>query len=115
MDQKTDAAANERTALDEFLGRESSTERARMLRKFGPIAGIVLLALLAWFIFGSHRSQQPNYATAPAQRGDLQVKVSATGNLQPTNEVEVGSELSGLITEVNVDNNDRVEKGQVLA
>jgi len=45
----------------------------------------------------------------------LRVTVSATGNLQPTSEVEVGSELSGLVTEVNVDNNDRVTRGQVLA
>ncbi|MGB7904275.1 MAG: efflux RND transporter periplasmic adaptor subunit, partial [Steroidobacteraceae bacterium] len=54
-------------------------------------------------------------STTPVQRGDLRVTVSATGNLKPTNEVEVGSELSGLVTEVNVDNNDRVTKGQVLA
>jgi HlyD family secretion protein len=49
------------------------------------------------------------------QRGDLRVTVSATGNLQPTNKVEVGSELSGLVTEVGVDNNDQVTRGQVLA
>ena len=60
-------------------------------------------------------TSQPNYATAPVQRGDLRVTVSATGNLQPTNKVEVGSELSGLVTEVNVDNNDVVAKGDVLA
>ncbi len=41
--------------------------------------------------------------------------VSATGNLQPTNKVEVGSELSGIVTQVLVDENDRVKKGQVLA
>jgi HlyD family secretion protein len=45
----------------------------------------------------------------------LVVKVSATGNLQPTNKVEVSSELSGIVTEVLVDENDRVNKGQVLA
>src|SRR3546814_13546574 len=41
--------------------------------------------------------------------------VSATGNLKPINQVDVGSEHSGLITDVYVDVNDRVTKGQVLA
>src|SRR3546814_16422663 len=49
------------------------------------------------------------------ERGDLTVTVSATGNLKPINQVDVGSEQSGLITDVYVDVNDRVTKGQVLA
>jgi len=50
-----------------------------------------------------------------ARTGTLVVEVSATGNLQPTNQVDVGSELSGIIERVYVDENDRVKKGQVLA
>jgi len=45
----------------------------------------------------------------------LSVSVSATGKLAPTNQVEVGSELSGLVTKVVVDVNDRVTKNQPLA
>jgi HlyD family secretion protein len=45
----------------------------------------------------------------------MEVKVTATGNLAPTNEVSVGSELSGLIDTVHVDVNDRVNRGQTLA
>ena len=55
------------------------------------------------------------YVTEEVQRGNLVVTVSATGRLQPTNQVDVGSELSGTIAEVLVDDNDRVRKGQVLA
>ena len=55
------------------------------------------------------------YTTAEVTRGDLTVIVTATGTLQPTNTVEVGSELSGIIKSVEVDFNDRVEVGQVLA
>jgi HlyD family secretion protein len=105
----------ERSALDEFLGRQPASERVQQLRKAAPVLGLLLLAGLAALYFTGRRSDQPSYATTPVQRGDLRVTVSATGNLQPTNEVEVGSELSGLVTEVNVDNNDRVTKGQVLA
>ena len=57
----------------------------------------------------------PSYRTEPATIGTLVVTVSATGNLQPTNQVEVGSELSGIVEAVLVDDNDRVKKGQVLA
>ena len=85
---------------------------------FRPLTiGAVLLALallLAWFLLHDADSAA-QYATAPVERGDLRVTVSATGNLQPTNEVDVGSELSGIITEVMADNNDRVSRGQVLA
>ena len=105
----------ERSTLDEFLGRQPASARMRLLRKAAPVIGLLLLAGLAFLYFAGRKSDQPNYATTPVQRGELRVTVSATGNLQPTNEVEVGSELSGLVTEVNVDNNDQVKKGQVLA
>jgi HlyD family secretion protein len=55
------------------------------------------------------------YLTEPARLGNLAVTVSATGNLEPTNQVEVGSELSGTVRQVEVDYNDRVKVGQVLA
>lgn len=57
----------------------------------------------------------PVYVTTPVARGDLQVRVSATGTLRPTNTVDVGSELSGLVETVLVDDNAHVKKGQVLA
>jgi HlyD family secretion protein len=55
------------------------------------------------------------YKTQAATQGSLTVSVTATGNLQPTNTVTVGSELSGIIKTVEVDYNDRVTVGQVLA
>lgn len=103
------------TRLDEFLGRRSVTPGARRMRRIAFIALAALVAAaFAWWLFG-RGEDAPGFATAPVQRGDLRVTVSATGNLQPTNEVEVGSELSGLVTEVTVDNNDRVTRNQVLA
>lgn len=75
--------------------------------------GIVLVVLGLLFLRGS--GDKPQYDTAAIVRGDLRVLVSATGNLAPTNEVEVGSELSGIVSKVHVDNNDRVVQGQVLA
>ena len=60
-------------------------------------------------------SAAPRFRTEPASIGMLVVTVSATGNLQPTNQVDVGSELSGIVDQVFVDENDRVKKGQLLA
>jgi len=55
------------------------------------------------------------YETEPVTRGDLVETVTATGTLVPVNEVEIGSEISGTIRSVNVDFNDRVTNGQILA
>jgi len=65
----------------------------------------------------SHRggTSGPVYVTEPAVKGDLVVTVTATGTVYPTNQVEVSSELSGIIRKVLVDHNDTVKAGQVVA
>ncbi len=78
------------------------------------------LAAGAFFWFQEQRQQrsaeaQIEYRTEIVRRGDLVVTVTATGSLQPTNQVAVGSELSGNIQEVLVDWNEEVQEGQVLA
>ncbi|MFC2968592.1 efflux RND transporter periplasmic adaptor subunit [Acidimangrovimonas pyrenivorans] len=60
-------------------------------------------------------SAEVSYVTEPATRGPLTVTVTATGTVQPTNQVTISSELSGTLAEVDVDFNDQVTKGQVLA
>ena len=101
--------------LDEFLGRSPLTARARLLRKAGLGLGALLLLFGLYRLIFGHGAAPVRYDTTAVRRGNLSVAVSATGNLQPTNEVQVGSEISGLITEVLVDNNQTVRKGQVLA
>ena len=80
------------------------------------LAGAALLAVAAYLLWRpAEDSALPRFQTESASQGDLTVTVSASGTLAPTNEVEVGSELSGIIDKVLVDVNDRVRKGQVLA
>jgi len=57
---------------------------------------------------------QPQYVSQAVQRGDITLTVMANGTLQPTRSISIGSELSGMVSEVFVDVNDRVKKGQVL-
>ena len=79
------------------------------------IAGaILLIAALAWFWLSSG-GEAYTYTTAPVTVGDLIVYVTATGSLEPVNEVEVGTEVSGTVRTVHADFNDRVRVGQVLA
>ncbi len=56
-----------------------------------------------------------SYQTTPVARGDLTVEVTATGTLQPLTQVEVSTELSGVVRDVPVEENQRVAKGDVLA
>ena len=59
-------------------------------------------------------STAPVYVTEPVAKGNLTLSITASGTLQPTRSVNIGSELSGTVLRVLVDVNDRVKKGQVL-
>ena len=56
-----------------------------------------------------------SFSTEAVTVDDLVVTVTATGTLEPTNKVDVGSEISGKIEAVTADFNDQVSEGQVLA
>lgn len=103
----------EKEKLEVFLGAPAS--RPWWKRPTTIVVGVVLLILLLLLSRCFSSEAAGGYATETVRRGDLSVTVSATGNLQPTNQVEVGSEQSGLVTQVFVDNNDRVVRGQPLA
>lgn len=77
---------------------------------------LVIAAAGAGGYFWYAQSPTPvSYATVPAERGNLVVEVTATGTLQPLTQVDVSSELSGVMRSVAVEENARVARGQVLA
>lgn len=81
-------------------------------------ATLLAVAVLAasWLIpTGSGANTENHFVTEPVRTGDLVVTVTATGQIEPRNQVEVGTEISGTIKTVTVDNNDIVKKGMVLA
>lgn len=100
--------------IQQVLGLQKPRQRTRK-RVVTAFVLILLAAGIAWLLLrpGQDASAM-NYVTMPAETGSLVVTVSATGNLQPTNQVDVGSELSGTIETVLVKENDQVTKGQVL-
>ena len=78
---------------------------------------LVLLIITSVAVYSFSRTSQDKtiYVTSPLKVQDLTTTVSATGNLEPTNTIDVGIEVSGTIDQVLVDYNDRVKSGQVLA
>jgi HlyD family secretion protein len=78
-------------------------------------AAALVVVVAAVLIRSSSRGATPAFRTQEVTRADLTVTVSASGNLQPINKVDVGSEVSGTIESIFVDDNDHVQKGQVLA
>ncbi len=93
------------------LGREKSSRwRWRLVLAF-----VFVSALLLWLWLDDDSDSTFSYRTADVERGDLTLMVTATGNLQPLNQVEVGSEVSGTIASVPVDFNNKIRINQVLA
>jgi HlyD family secretion protein len=103
----------DKAELEDFLGAPVAKPWYR--RPIFIVGIVVLLALIFLLARCFTGAGEGGYATETVRRGNLQVTVTATGNLQPTHEVQVGSEQSGLVTQVFVDNNDRVTQGQPLA
>lgn len=99
--------------LDDFLGVKPQPAWRRYVKWVGTGLVLIIVLFVLARCFGG--SSDPEYTTAKVERGHLVTTVSATGKLAPTNQVTVGSQLSGLVIKVLVDVNDRVAAGQALA
>jgi HlyD family secretion protein len=83
-------------------------------RKLWFAIGAAIVLVLA-FVFLRPKSDTTDYRTAEVDRGAITRVVSATGTLEPLVSANVGSTVSGPVTEVLVDYNSQVQVGQVLA
>jgi HlyD family secretion protein len=91
-------------------------ERPSPWKRWVKWVALGLIAIIVLFsIFGRSGGADTRYVTQEVVSGDLRVTVTATGNLEPRNQVDIGSELSGTIRTVSADVNDEVKAGQVLA
>src|SRR5512143_2460046 len=102
--------------IEAVLGLDRPKTRLQRWRTPLVIGALAMAALLLYLLWGTGGSNSGiNYVTEPVTRGALTVTVNATGTVQPTNEVEVSSELSGIVRTVLVDYNSKVTIGQTLA
>jgi HlyD family secretion protein len=81
------------------------------------LAGVLVLVLLivTYLLFGTTFSKDASYTYVTITRGNLESAISCSGTLSPVTQVEVGTQVSGIIDKVYADFNDRVHKGQIIA
>ncbi len=93
-----------------------STKRGKSKKKVVWILALVaIVAIVAFFAMQKFSKPPMRFITQNPTIGEINQDVSATGTLSPTDTVEVGSQISGTLSEVLVDVNDEVKKGQTLA
>lgn len=112
MDTQTNVSTSD---VANTLSYSSGGEPGPLKRNAKWIALAAIAALALYFFFGRGERGATTYTTEDVRKGDITVTVTATGNLEPRNQVDIGSELSGTMRLVNVDVNDEVKQGQVLA
>jgi len=97
------------------------SHRPRPARRRSKTLSIAIVAVLvaaagAWYLHQRQASADAgSWRTVEVEEGDIRVAISATGTLSAISTVVVGSQISGQVTEVLVDFNDKVEQGQVIA
>ncbi len=116
MDQivaRTRPPASPDIAASLALGeRRPARRRSRWIALFILLAGLAAAGWWSWSRQGS--VPEPAYVTAPVERADITVQVTATGTLQPVTQVDVSSEQSGVVRTVEVNENQWVARGDVL-
>jgi HlyD family secretion protein len=101
--------------------RNSPTSLVKVRRKKSKkwlyaIAALVVVGVASWFLFFKGEAAQVTIIRfAAVDKGDIVKSVTATGTLQATTTVQVGSQVSGTIKALHADFNTRVKKGDLIA
>src|ERR671923_1450722 len=77
--------------------------------------GAALVLVIIFAAFALNHKKPANYFTEKVDRGDIRDVVQATGTINAVTTVQVGSQVSGTISQLFADFNSRVKKGQVIA
>ena len=75
----------------------------------------IIIIITGVIIYRVRTTSAVAYTTVPVVQQDLVQTVSATGTVNPQNTINVGTQVSGTVSEIDVDYNSKVKKGQVLA
>jgi len=101
------------SAVDNRSGYNNGLELKRKL--IWIVVGVIVIGGAAYPFLRSKSSQAPQYQFAAVTRGSLRTSVSSTGSLQAVGTVNVGTQVSGTVSAIYADFNDRVKAGQRLA
>ena len=90
-------------------------------KKSGWLKGLIILVVIlglaggAYWYFKGRNGNEPEFQTTKVTRGDVTQAVTATGTLNPVLNVQVGSQVSGIIQKLYADFNTLVKSNQVIA
>lgn len=101
--------------VEAALGLGGKNGRRRRRGWLYALGALVLIGVAGFYFWSAPSSAKISYTTAPAEIGNLVVEVSATGTLQPLTQVDISSELSGVVRSVAAQENQQVRKGDLLA
>lgn len=87
----------------------------KQLKNIVTVLMIIAIIVLAYLFFGREKPSVIELQTQRIERGNVTTEVTATGSVQPVDEVEVGTQVSGLVSKIYVDFNSYVKKGDLLA
>lgn len=112
----TQVVTDRSTELGSILAASKARRKnGRWRRWLTSLVLVLVVAGAAAYFYLGRGTAELSYATQPAKRGDMTVLVTATGSVQPTEKVDISSELSGTMRDVNVDYNSTVKRDDVLA
>lgn len=94
----------------------SKVDGRKWLRRLGVVVAIlaVIGGVMGW-LASTKPKPPPRYVLGQTSKGDIFETVQSTGQVQPLTQVQVGAQVSGRITNVMVDFNSKVKRGDVLA
>lgn len=118
MDQIT-ARPKQVTAppIEEALGlrTDGTATRKRRIWPWMLLIGAAATAGTAYVYWPTQGNVGTFYVTEQVERANISVEVAATGTLEPLTQVDISSELSGVVRSVMVEENQSVSRGDVLA
>jgi HlyD family secretion protein len=76
---------------------------------------IILFTAGYWYYSSSSSNAETQYRFTNIEKGNIESIVTSTGTLNPVTTVQVGAQVSGIITQINVDFNSQVKKGELIA
>ena len=78
-------------------------------------SNIFATLIIATALAACSEGTKVEYSTAPVEKQNITTSITATGTIEPVTEVEVGTQVSGIIDRIYVDYNSEVHRGQVIA
>lgn len=85
------------------------------MKKYIIASLVIIIAIGLYFLIPGTKKSTLELSTAKVSQGDISTSVTATGTVEPITLVEVGTQVSGVISKIYVDYNSVVKKGELLA